>query len=150
MNNYTVHHREEPWTGLRETTDKIIVHTRNKQDVSTPRALDAYFRRRGYLCCGYHYVLTASGVHVMRHPESIGAAHADHDQTAVYIAILNFDGKTMPVPKQLEGPLVSLLHDLSTRYPAAEILSAPALLGLEGYDLFTRYIEARNDARHRK
>ena len=148
MSNYTVYHRPEPWTGIRRATDKIIVHVRNKPTITTARDLDNDFRRRGFLCCGYHYVLTGAGVSVMRHPESIGAGHPDHDQSAVYVAVLNYDGKT-PLPQALEGPLVSLLNDLRSLHPAAEILSAPSLMELEGYEPFNNFIEERN-ARHRK
>lgn len=142
--NYAVYHRKEPWTSLRETTDKIIVHVRNK--FTSARDLDTDFRKKGFLCCGYHYVLNGSGVSVMRHPASIGAAKAEHDQTSVYVAILGYDGKT-DLPTQLEGPLVSLLNDLLSQYPSAEILSAPSLMKLEGYEPFNQFIEERNGKR---
>lgn len=143
MSKYTVFHKPDPWTGLRETTKQIIVHVRNKPNVSTARELDTDFRKKGFLCCGYHYVLTGAGVSVMRHPASIGAGDPTYDPTAVYIAILNYDGKS-PLPQQLEGPLVSLLNDLSAQYPGAEILSAPSLMKLEGYAPFNSFIEERN------
>lgn len=143
---YTVFHKDEPWTGVRPTTKHIIVHVRNKPHVTTARELDTDFRRKGFLCCGYHYVLTGAGVSVMRHPASIGAGHPDFDETAVYVAILNYDGKT-PVPQQLEGPLVSLLNDLSSQYPDADIISAPSLMKLEGYQPFNDFIGERHARR---
>ena len=146
--NKTVYHKPTPWTSLRDQTTKIIVHARNKPNTTTARELDTYYRQSGFPCCAYHYVLTGSGVGVMRHPGSIGAAHEAYDQEAVYVCILNYDGKT-DLPKQLEGPLVSLLNELSTEYPDAEILSAPALMNLEGYVPFNEFIEERN-ARNRK
>jgi len=148
MSSYTVYHRPEPWTALRETTDQIIVHARNKAHVTTARDLDTEFRKKGFLCCGYHYVLTGAGVSVMRHPGSIGAAYPDTDQTSVYVCVLGYDGKA-ELPPQLEGPLVSLLNDLSSQYPDAEILSAPSIMGLEGYDTFNLMIEERNGKRRK-
>lgn len=143
MSNYTVYHKAEPWTGLREHTKQIIVHVRNKPHVTTARELDTDFRKKGFLCCGYHYVLTGAGISVMRHPASVGAGHPDYDDTAVYVAVLNYDGKS-PLPTQLEGPLVGLLNDLAVQYPGAELLSAPSLMKLEGYDPFNNFIEERN------
>lgn len=144
--NKTVYHKATPWTAKRKQTNKIIVHARNKPNMTTARDLDSYYRKAGFLCCAYHYVLTGSGVGVMRHPESIGAAHEDHDQTSVYVCVLNYDGKS-DLPKPLEGPLVSLLNDLTSTYPDAEILSAPSLMKLEGYDPFNQFIEERNERR---
>ena len=146
MSSYKIYHRPEPWTAKRKTTDKIIVHARSA--FTSALDIDTDFRIKGYLCCGYHYVLNGSGVSVMRHPETIGADHPDHDQTAVYVAILGYDGKS-ELPKQLEGPLVSLLNDLTSTYPDAEILSAPLLKNVEGSEPFNRFIEERN-ARNQK
>lgn len=148
MSNYTVLHKAEPWTRLREDTKQIIVHVRNKPHVTTARELDTDFRKKGFLCCGYHYVLTGAGVSVMRHPSSVGAGHPDYDQSAVYVAVLNYDGKT-PLPSQFEGPLVSLLNDLQSLYPEAEIISAPSLMKLEGYEPFNQFIEERNGKRNK-
>lgn len=147
--NKTVYHKPSPWTALRSNTNKIILHARNKGNITTARELDTYYRMAGYLSCVYHYVITGSGVSVMRHPDSIGAAHKDYDQEAVYICLLNYDGKT-EIPQQLEGPLVSLLNELSAKFPSAEILSAPSLMKLEGYDPFNQFIEERNARRTRK
>ena len=146
MSNYTVYHKAEPWTRLREDTKQIIVHVRNKPHVTTARELDTDFRKKGFLCCGYHYGLTGAGVSVMRHPSSVGAGHPDFDQSAVYVAVLNYDGKTT-LPSQFEGPLVSLLNDLQSLYPEAEIISAPSLMKLEGYEPFNQFIEERNGKR---
>ena len=139
--NYKVYHRAEPWTAKRKTTDKIIVHARSK--FTSALDMDTDFRKRGFLCCGIHYLLNGSGVSVMRHPETIGAWFEDFDQTSVYVAVLGYDGKS-ELPKQLEGPLVSLLNDLTSKYPGAEIVSAPLIMKVEGADPFNKFIEERN------
>ena len=144
--NYKVYHRAEPWTAKRKTTDKIIVHVRSA--FRSALDVDTDFRKRGFLCCGYHYVVNGSGVSVMRHPETIGAGHPDHDQTTVYVAVLGYDGKS-ELPKQLEGPLVSLLNDLTSKYPDAEIISAPLIMKVEGADPFNKFIEERNGKRRK-
>ena len=110
--------------------------------------MDTDFRTRGFLCCGIHYLLNGSGVSVMRHPETIGAWSEDFDQTAVYVAVLGYDGKS-ELPKQLEGPLVSLLNDLTSRYPDAEIVSAPLIMKVEGAEPFNKFIEERNGKRRK-
>ena len=68
MSSYKIYHRPEPWTARRKTTDKIIVHARSA--FTSALDIDTDFRIKGYLCCGYHYVLNGSGVSVMRHPET--------------------------------------------------------------------------------
>ena len=145
-NSYKVYHRPDPWTAKRKRTDKIIVHVRSA--FTSALDVDTDFRKKGFLCCGYHYVVNGSGVSVMRHPETIGAGHPDHDQTTVYVAVLGYDGKS-DLPKQLEGPLVSLLNDLTSTYPDAEIISAPLLMNVEGAEPFNNFIEERN-AKRRK
>ena len=143
---YTVYHRPDPWTAKRKATDKIIVHARSK--FTSALDMDTDFRTRGFLCCGIHYLLNGSGVSVMRHPETIGAWSEDFDQTAVYVAVLGYDGKS-ELPKQLEGPLVSLLNDLTSRYPDAEIVSAPLIMKVEGAEPFNKFIEERNGKRRK-
>lgn len=143
---YKVYHRAEPWTARRKTTDRIIVHARSK--FTSALDIDTDFRKRGFFCCGLHYVLNGSGVSVMRHPETIGAWFEDYDQTAVYVAVLGYDGKS-ELPAVLEGPLVSLLNDLSARYPDAEIMSAPLLMKVEGAEPFNNFIEERNGKRRK-
>lgn len=145
-NDYKVYHRAEPWTAKRKRTDKIIVHVRSA--FTSALDVDTDFRKRGFLCCGYHYVVNGSGVSVMRHPETIGAGHPDHDQTTVYVAVLGYDGKS-ELPQQLEGPLVSLLNDLTSKYPDAEIVSAPLIMKVEGADPFNKFIEERNGKRRK-
>ena len=144
---YEVLHRAEPWTALRENTSNIIVHARYMPSVTTARQLDAHFRRCGFLACAYHYVITGAGISVTRHPDSIGAATETYDRNSVYVALLGFDPKNDPLPSSYQTALKQLLADLTARHPEAEILSAPELMKLEGYDAFNSFI-SRERSRH--
>ena len=140
---YIVYHKAEPWTGLRPSTDKIIVHIRDR--FSTAKEMDTHFRKRGFFCCGYHYVVTGSGVHVMRHPDSIGAVTDLYDRDTLYVCILTSESKAAQLPAPLRAHLSELLDDLQkNHHPNAELLSGPAILKLKGYEALTTFIEERN------
>ena len=122
------------WTAERDTTEEIIIHARQSPDSALE--MDRWFRRKGYLQCGFHYCVSRSGVTETRDPSSIGAHLGGHDHRSVGVCILGWDGKH---PDTLDpatlGHLWDLAAHLRSTYPSAEITAAPDFVdSTGGYD----------------
>ena len=110
---------------------EIIVHcsaTPEGRDV-TVKDIDAWHRKRGFKCIGYHYVIYRDGsIHQGRPEEEPGAhckegGHNRHSIGVCYIGGMTADmkkDKDTRTPEQKQA-LISLLKELKARYPNATI-----------------------------
>ncbi|MCR5850117.1 MAG: N-acetylmuramoyl-L-alanine amidase [Bacteroidaceae bacterium] len=110
---------------------EIIVHcsaTPEGRDV-TVKDIDAWHRKRGFKCIGYHYVIYRDGsIHQGRPEEEHGAhckegGHNRHSIGVCYIGGMTADmkkDKDTRTPEQQQA-LIALLKELKARYPNATI-----------------------------
>lgn len=108
--------------------DEIILHcsaTKEGQDFDVTD-IDAWHRKRGFKCVGYHYVITLDGrIQQGRPLEEIGAhvtGHNSHSIGICYIGGLDKNGKAKDTrtPAQRES-LCKLLRALHTKFPNAAL-----------------------------
>lgn len=119
------------WTRDRDETNAIVLHSRLTP--SDPKAMDQWFRRKGYLQCGFHYCVSRSGVTETRHPATVGAHLGSLDKTSVAICILGWDGKHPDTLDPLtKDHLRSLSRQLKITYPHAEFTAAPEHFSSQG------------------
>lgn len=108
--------------------DEIILHcsaTKEGQDFDVTD-IDAWHRKRGFKCVGYHYVITLDGrIQQGRPLDEIGAhvtGHNSHSIGICYIGGLDKNGKAKDTrtPAQRES-LCKLLRALHTKFPDATL-----------------------------
>ena len=109
--------------------NQIIVHcsaTPAGRNVTT-QDIDAWHRKRGFRCIGYHYVIYLDGsIHKGRPLSQVGAhckGHNSHSVGICYVGGLDTDCKT---PKDTRTPeqkkaLVYLLKRMKLLFPSATI-----------------------------
>lgn len=107
----------------------IVIHctcTRPRQRV-TVEDLDNWHQAKGWLCCGYHWVILQDGTIQAGRPESMAGAHVKHyNQHAIgvcYVGGMNEKGRyeDTRTPEQ-KAALWFLLKDLKSSYPKAKIV----------------------------
>jgi hypothetical protein len=119
------------WTLEREATNTIIIHARLTPD--NPLEMDRWFRRKGYLQCGFHYCITRSGITETRDHQTVGAHLGQYDETSVGVGILGWDGKHPDTLDPLaKANFLTLMQMLAREYPHATIHSAPEFLATKG------------------
>jgi hypothetical protein len=95
--------------------------------------MDRWFRKKGYLQCGFHYCVTRSGITETRDHQTIGAHLAEQDRTSVAIGILGWDGKHPDTLDPLAySNFLSVTEMLAKEYPHATINAAPEFLETRG------------------
>jgi N-acetylmuramoyl-L-alanine amidase len=111
------------------TINKIIVHCSATAEGHpyTVSDIDAWHRKRGFRCIGYHHVIYLDGtVHAGRPEAEIGAHCLGQNANSIgicYIGGCAADGKTAKdtrTPAQ-KTALTKLLTELRARYPQATI-----------------------------
>lgn len=91
------------------------------------KMLDRWHRERGFLSCGYHYVIKRNGAVEIGRAEADAGAHCQgYNFSSIGVCLvggLGADGKISEVnytEKQWEA-LKALLFDLEKRYPQAKV-----------------------------
>lgn len=111
------------------TITLIVVHCSANRAGSALRMadIDCCHRSRGWLGCGYHYVIPTDGTIEPGRPDEMTGAHCKlhnrHSIGVCYIGGLSADG--VPSDTRTEAQRValrSLLEDLHRRYPKALIV----------------------------
>lgn len=111
------------------TITLIVVHCSANRAGSALRMadIDCCHRLRGWLGCGYHYVIPTDGTIEPGRPDEMTGAHCKrhnrHSIGVCYIGGLSADG--VPSDTRTEAQRValrSLLEDLHRRYPKALIV----------------------------
>lgn len=108
--------------------DKIIIHcsaTKEGKDY-TVKDIDRWHREKGYLCCGYHFVIYRDGtIHQGRPIQQVGAHTYGFNLTSIgicYIGGLDAEGKPKDTrtPEQKES-LDRLVRELRAKYHKATV-----------------------------
>ena len=108
---------------------EIIVHCSATPEGKhfTVADIDAWHKKRGFKCIGYHFVIYLDGkVNVGRNIEEIGAHCLGHNANSIgicYIGGCAADGK---IPKdtrteEQKASLVRLISELRSRFPNASV-----------------------------
>jgi len=132
------------WTRPRLSTTKIVIHARKTPE--TAPEMDSWFRRRGFLQCGFHYCVSRSVTTETRDPKTIGAHVSEHDKDSLGICVLGWSGQESETldPSTKEN-LRLLIAKLVPQYPQALLQSAPELMNLsKGYDALHSLVEELN------
>lgn len=135
------------WTRPRLQTQKIVIHARKTPE--TAPEMDSWFRRRGFLQCGYHYCVSRSVVTETRDPQTIGAHLTEHDHAALGICILGWSGQEEEtLDPSTRTNLRTLIAKLRPAYPQAYLQAAPELIPTsKGYDALYRLVKDLDDGR---
>lgn len=118
-----------PGLTKRRATDAIVVHC----SASVPSAdtdvktIDRWHRQRGFSMVGYHYVIKTDGEIQEGRPLDYVGAHVQgfNSRTVGICLIGGVDAKNKPsdnFTSHQKFSLLTLLKDLSDRFPGAEIL----------------------------
>ena len=108
---------------------EIIVHCAATPEgkAFTVADIDAWHRKRGFRCIGYHFVIYLDGsVHKGRAIEEVGAHCLGHNANSIgicYIGGCAADGKT-PKDTRTEAQraaLIKLVAELKASYPSATV-----------------------------
>ena len=133
------------WTEDRESTEYIVLHARLTPD--NPRDTDIWFRKRGYLQCGFHFCVSRSGITETRDHHTVGAHVGALDTVSVAVGILGWDGQHPDTLDPLSrANLKTLLGILSKEYPHAQVTAAPNWFSTKGE--YTPLIELAEEANH--
>lgn len=138
------------WTIPREATEYIVVHTR--ESPYDARAMDRWFRHRGYLQCGFHFCATRGGIFETRSHSTVGAHCPGFDDISVAVAILGWSGKNIDLldPKTLKN-FNSMIDYVSEKYPDADIVPATRLRRNNGgYEPFEEIVDGINARKGRQ
>lgn len=129
------------WTRPRLSTSKIVIHARKTPE--TASEMDSWFRRRGFLQCGFHYCVSRAATTETRDPQTIGAHVAEHDHDALGICVLGWSGQEEEtLDPSTKANLRELIAKLVPVYPQAHLQSAPELMSLnKGYDALHLLVE---------
>ena len=108
---------------------EIIVHCSATPEGKhfTVADIDAWHKKRGFKCIGYHFVIYLDGkVNVGRNIEEIGAHCLGHNANSIgicYIGGCAADGKTPKDTRTEEqkASLVRLITELRSRFPNARV-----------------------------
>ena len=111
------------------TITLIVVHCSANRAGSALRMadIDCCHRSRGWLGCGYHYVIPTDGTIEPGRPDEMTGAHCKrHNRYSIgvcYIGGLSADGVPSDTRTEAQrAALRSLLEDLHRRYPKALIV----------------------------
>ena len=111
------------------TITLIVVHCSANRAGSALRMadIDCCHRSRGWLGCGYHYVIPTDGTIEPGRPDEMTGAHCKrHNRRSIgvcYIGGLSADGVPSDTRTEAQrAALRSLLEDLHRRYPKALIV----------------------------
>lgn len=108
--------------------DYIVVHcsaTREHQEFDA-QDIDAWHKKRGWLGCGYHYVVLLDGTVQMGRPERMAGAHVkgyNHNSIGIcYIGGLDANGKPKDTrtPQQKQA-LKKLIASQKRKFPKAQV-----------------------------
>lgn len=119
------------WTKEREATEHVVLHARLTPD--NPLEMDRWFRKKGYLQCGFHYCVTRSGLFETRDHRTVGAHLGLLDTTSVGVGLLGWDGKHPDTLDPLTREnLMTLMGMISRQYPHAKVSAAPQWFETKG------------------
>jgi N-acetylmuramoyl-L-alanine amidase len=119
-------------------TEYIVIHcsaTPESMDIGA-REIDGWHRSRGWLGCGYHYVIRRDGIVERARPEHMQGAHAE-SVNAMSIGVclvggVNAKGKAENNFTQDQWQsLTTLVLELVERYPAVSVLGHRDLPGVK-------------------
>lgn len=108
---------------------EIIVHCTATPEgrETTVNEIDAWHRKRGFKCIGYHYVIYLDGsIHKGREDDKIGAHCTRHNANSIGVCYVGGLARDCKTPKDTrtdkqKQSLLKLLKLLKSRYPQAKI-----------------------------
>lgn len=112
----------------RTSTKYIVIHcsaTQNKLEIDW-KTIDRMHREKGWLMCGYHYVIKTDGtIQNGRDREAIGAHVSGFNDCSIGICLVGgVDSKSKPIDNftdEQKESLAQLLLELKNEYPEAII-----------------------------
>jgi N-acetylmuramoyl-L-alanine amidase len=114
---------------MRSINQLVVHYTATPHDRHvTVEQIDQWHRARGFKKIGYHYVIYLDGsVHKGRKESEVGAHVLKHNQNSIGVCYVGGlkegqKGGSNTMNAAQEAALVTLLKDLSARYPDAVVL----------------------------
>lgn len=114
---------------LSSINEIIIHHSGSNND--TPDSIRKYHLSKGWLDCGYHYIVADDGkgnfmfdnnIHCMRPISCIGAHCKGHNQNSIGVCVLG-DYSNSTISDEMLGSLVFLIFKLKLIYPTIKKVS---------------------------
>ena len=106
----------------RATTKYIVLHHAEAVHC-TIQDINMWHKANGWSCCGYNYFVAKNGKIYRGRPEwAVGAQCKGFNSVSIGIcAEGDYENKDKTMPKAQYDALVSLIHDIGTRYQNLEI-----------------------------
>ncbi len=101
--------------------DYLVVHHTASGDV-TADEIDRWHKSKGFVGCGYHYVVRQNGEIEKGRPDNKqGAQCYGYNNRSLGIVLAGNFMEVQPAPGQMDG-LVGLLRELKAKYPEAQVV----------------------------
>ena len=101
--------------------DYLVIHHTESPDVSVDD-IDHWHKANGWIGCGYHYIIRASGAIEKGRPDNkMGAQAEGYNHNSLGIALTGNFTNVPPFPAQMDT-LVSLLRELGATHPDTKVV----------------------------